>query len=173
MTFPFEKLRQGIIDIGIEPETYDNFLKVWIDENGDTEQSKKDFIWQCYQELLQSIAKKITPLDEMYRRQRQVYCEMFYFLCREEKPRTVAQKGILNCDIQLAALSGIAFDVKIIITKDCLLSKKYKDKVFTLQEVNKFDILPNMDCKRNGGCICCYGFTAKRDEQDKIILDNI
>lgn len=160
MTFPFEKLRQGIIDIGIEPETYDNVLKVWVDENDDREKSKKDFIWQCYQELLQSIAKKITPLDEMYRRQRQVYCEMFYFLCEEQKPRTVAQKGILHCDLQQAFLSNLDLIVEIIATKDCAIADQYENKTYTLKDVMKNEILPNMTCKRFGGCICCYGFVT-------------
>lgn len=48
-----------------------------------------------------------------------------------------------------------------------------KKKIFTLHEVNKLNFLPNMDCKRIGGCICCYSFNPKMDEQDKLILNEI
>ena len=92
---------------------------------------------------------------------RKVYCEMFLFLCKEGKKRTVAQKGILNCDVRLAALSSLALDAQILAPKDCMQSKEYEDKVFTLNEIEKSKILPIMSCKRNGGCVCCYVFIEK------------
>lgn len=90
--------------------------------------------------------------------QRQVYLEMFYFLCKEEKPRTVAQAGINHCDLQRALLSDINLKVKILGMKDCRIADENACKNFSVEDAIKNELIPNMKCKRQGGRVCIYTF---------------
>lgn len=132
MDFSIQQFQNGLINnFGFTQELLIESEADWISRYGDSNKSKKDFIWHLYQNLLKVYAKEFSNSpEERYTFMRRVYCEMFSFLCKEGKKRTVAQKGILNCDIQLAALSILTFDVKVIVTKDCLLSKQYEEKNF-------------------------------------------
>ena len=173
MEFPFDKLREGIIAIGVNAASYDKEQAICLKENGESLQTRKDFIWKCYQDLLLDIAEKITPLHDMFQLQRKVYCEMFYFLCKEEKPRTVAQKVINHCDIQIAMLSGLKLNAKVLGIRDCVQSKEIDGRIMPIEEAAVSDLLPYKACTRLGGCTCCYVFETMRDENGRLIQSKI
>lgn len=168
--FPFDKFKKGLIKNGLKETAYNENLSEWIEKYGDTEQSKKDYVWHVYQTLLMSVAKDYShDLQLMYEIQRNIYCEMFGFLCQEGKNIYVAQKGILNCDLQLAALGGLKMNVVIIGGNLCQESMEINGKTFPLEVMLKCSILPYDKCEKIGGCNCTYGFIPLRDENDRLI----
>ena len=94
---------------------------------------------------------------------------MFGFLIQEGKNIYVAQKGINNCDLQLAALGDLKMDVVIISGNRCQEMLEIKGKTFPLEDMLKCSILPYYKCKRIGGCICCYAFQSLRDKNGRLI----
>ena len=95
MTFPIDKFKQRLINIGLQEAAYNERLTEWVARYGDTMQTRKDFFWHVYQTLLSSAAKDYSnDLQTMYKTHRNIYLEMFAFLCEEGKSVYPAQKGI-------------------------------------------------------------------------------
>jgi hypothetical protein len=170
ITFPFEKFKNGLIKIYLEEANYNQNLSEWIEKHGNTEQSRKDFLWHVYQTLLSSVAKDYShDLKLMYDIQRKLYSEMFLFLIAEDKNRTVAQQGINHCDIQKAALSELKMDGIIMGGNRCELTKQINQKTYPLKDLLMKDAIPYQDCPRIGGCNCCYAFIPLRDKNGRLI----
>lgn len=167
--FPFDKFRHGLIKCGLQEATYDEYLPEWIKESGDTEQSRKDYIWHLYQLLLTSIAKEFSNDSSLWVKLKFVYCEMSVFLSQEEKDRYVALKGIAHCDLQNAASTGLKVEAGIIGGNRCPEAEKINGKRFPLSVMLESSLLPYDKCTRDGGCICCYGFHTLRDSNDRLI----
>ncbi len=165
----YEKLKKGLFECGLTEATYDEYYSIWIAENGDSEQSIKDYLWHCYNLLLKVYSKKVDNPEFMFRQQRKVYCEMFQYLSFEEKNKTVAQKGINHCDLQLAALSSLTLVAEIVTPNCCTECEKTNGIKFPLIELLNKSVLPHKGCSRKGGCICCYVFTPQRDKTGKLL----
>lgn len=162
IAFPFQQLKDGLINYcGLLSDSYDENWLIWQADSGDSERSKKDFIWQLYQLLLMKYAKVYSnDRTQMYQWQRHVYCEMFKFLIEEGKKVTVASIGILHCDIQLAALIGFKVQASVIANGCCSVCDTINKNIYSMEDVMKSSILPYDKCIRERGCICCYGFPA-------------
>jgi hypothetical protein len=46
ITFPFDKFEKSLIKVGLKEANYNQNLSEWTQKHGDTEQSRKDFLWQ-------------------------------------------------------------------------------------------------------------------------------
>lgn len=158
MEFLLKEIEEGLFKTGFKEDTYNEFLPVWIKENGDSERSRKDYIWYCYNLLLNEWAKQATTEDIMYREQRKVYLQMINFRRLENKNPTNVTKAFNFCDLQINKLSGLNCMAIILGGNRC--SEMYQiDKMeLTIYEALENQIIPYKLCKREGGCNCCYTF---------------
>ena len=58
----------------------------------------------------------------------------------------------------------------IIAASCCDMCLKQDFKVYEIDEAIKLQSLPNIECTRKNGCVCCYGFKGKRDSNDRLIM---
>jgi hypothetical protein len=158
MLFPIDEFKNRLIKLGLKESTYDEYLPIWIKEYGDSEKSRKDYIWYCYQLLLNTWAQQSSTLEVMDSKQREIYLQMFLFKRKENKKITTIQKAINFCDLQLNKLNSLKCKVIIIGTRDCEQGIKIDRTEITLEEAINTQPIPDKQCKRFGGCVCCYGF---------------
>jgi len=60
-------------------------------------------------------------------------------------------------------------DKKKKMRKQIAECERISDEIYPLSELLKFSILTFDNCKRIGGCICCYAFIPLRDNNGKLI----
>ena len=61
--YKLKDLEKGLFKTGMKEETYNECWPEWVKENGDT---RNDYIWYCYNLLLDTWAKQSTSLEIMY-----------------------------------------------------------------------------------------------------------
>lgn len=161
--YKIKDLERELFKIGIKEQTYNEFWTAWVKDYGDNIQSKKDYIWHCLNLLLHEWAKQSTSLEMMYRQQRKVYAAMIMFRRYEDKKPNNIRKAFNFCDLQIQKLSGYNVTVFIIDPRDCEQGRKINNIQMSLDEAIKNQPIPDKNCKRFGGCICCYGFRMVKD----------
>ena len=170
LPYAFKRLKEELIsECGLTQNSYDVNWEDWKKDYGDSLNSWKDFIWNLYQLLLTEYAKVFSSEPkQMYEWHRIIYGQMLSFLIAEGKNKTVALRGLTICDLQLANLSLVKYKA-VIIGNCCSECDAINGKYYPLKDMLQSSILPYSKCKRENGCICCYGFEAIRDENGKLL----
>ena len=94
LPFPFTEIENGLFSTGFKAETYNEDLPAWIKEFGDSERSKKDYIWHCYNLALSTCAKEASSEEMLYGQQRGIYLEMIKFRGYENKSPDNIRKAL-------------------------------------------------------------------------------
>ena len=167
-----KKYKYQVVNDFLEEDEFDKAYFEWIKKFGESNQSKRDFLWSVFQRLNIGIAKKFGVSIETYQYQRELYLIMLSFLVEENRNTKHIRKSIHFCDLMKADLSDYKQEVEFIATKCCEECDKINGQIIPLEEAIKTQPLPYSKCKRKTGCICCYGFKAVRDERGRIIMKN-
>ena len=69
---------------------------------------------------------------------------------------------------------GCSFEVEaFIIAANCCQNCLKRDwETFEIDDAIRLQPLPNPECTRKNGCVCCYGFRGKRNGDGRLIKKN-
>lgn len=169
----FSKYKREIIGEFVHEDNFNKKLSEWINKFGDTDQSRKNFIWSIFQQLIDGLSKKFGYTIEAFRYHKKVYWVMFKFLVDEGKDTTHIRKAIASCDLNVIELEDLESDfesvVEVIGNKCCPECDKIDEKVMSVQEAISAALLPYSKCTNNNGCVCCYASLTKTDEKGRLI----
>lgn len=160
----FVKYRTILIDdFKLTPESFESEYNETILKRGDSNQTKRDFIWRCFNELLGIYAKAIKDEEEMYKKQKEINMKMWDFLKDEGRDIRTVRKQSNNLDLLIFRArnekSSYHVQVEIIAKNCCNHCDKIDGKTLDIKEAIDLQLLPYSQCIRNGGCIC--GYTEK------------
>ena len=164
-----KKYKSQLVDEFLDEDEFDGVLVKWVEKSGESDQSKRDFLWYVFQKLNKGIAEKFGYSIEMYQYQRKLYSIMLSFFIDENRNRNHIFKSINHCDLMIAKFSEYQQQVEFIASKCCEECDKIDGTIISLEEAIRAKPLPYVKCKRKNGCICCYGFHAVRDERGRIV----
>lgn len=131
----------------------------------------KDFIWSSFNTAIYLNRKR-------FQFQSFTYLNMAEFNMNEEDGKMVEELKKLSADSLVNDFlskdnSIIPYEGSISVREDaCSVCKVDKNKKFDVQELIKRHPLPHKNCTCSGmGCNCRLVFSAKRDEDGKLILN--
>lgn len=170
MTFPFYKFKQGLVQCGLSEAAYESGLVEAINKLGDTEQTRKDYIWGSLNQLLVDIAKQYQHIPQtMYIKLGQVYWELRMFLVEEEKDPNPIIKLMHQCTLNGYTFGGLKMKIEVLGGNRCPQAKQIDGKKYPLEVLLKDSILPYDKCKRIGACNCVYAAIPLRDRKGNLI----
>ncbi len=170
MGFDFNKYKTILIaKFGVVEKSIEEGMVFWFNKYGDTEKTRSDFIWSVFNLVLENIGETFSSEEDLYRRQKEVYFEMWHFLSDEGKDFSHIRKQIHFCDLKIHDQSDWESEVTFIATKCCPECEKNNELTMPIEEAIIKQPLPNPKCTRATGCVCCYGFRGKRDINGRLI----
>ena len=166
----FDKYKAILVSkFGVVQKSLEEGQVIWFKKYGDTEKTRSDFIWSVFNLVLENIGETFTSEEDLYRRQKDAYLEMWYFLIEEKKDFSHIKKQLLFCDLKIQEQSDWESEVVFIANKCCPECGKNDTLSMLLREAIIKQPLPNPKCTRETGCTCCYGFRGLRDRNGRLI----
>ena len=156
-----------ISKFNVSEERFNADFNEWVINRGMDVQSKNDFIWRIFNRLVFEAPSKDGNL---YQNLRDVYGEMFGFLIKEKKSASHILRQIHYCDLALHEERNYVIEVVVHSSDCCPECNSIEGLKMTVEEALKKEIIPLRDCTRSKGCICFYGFRAKRDQNGTIVM---
>jgi hypothetical protein len=168
----YKKYKKQLLDDYVDEKWFNAHHKQWVNKFGDGYQSQKDFIWSMFNRCINELGKRPQSY-EVFNAQTAIYFIMLKFLWDEKKDVKGIRKSIAQVDVNRMvfddAQSDLICDVVIISTKCCPECERIDGKVMTLDEVVKNPPLPQPECTRNNGCVCCYARQGRRDSNGRLV----
>jgi hypothetical protein len=166
----FDKYKETLLSkFGVVEKSFEEGLIFWIQEYGDTEKTRSDFVWSVFNLILENIGETFKSEEDLYSRQRGLYLEMWHFLIDEKRDFYHIKKQLLFCDLKIQEHSDWESEVFLIANKCCPECGKGDTLSMLLREAIIEQPLPNPKCTRKTGCTCCYGFRGLRDGNGRLI----
>lgn len=156
-------------EFGMNEDNIRRYHNEWKEE---FTESIEDFLWHIFNHLLHQNSFQSQDFIGLMNRNRDIYSQMLFFRRNIEGKKGNRILKILNqtkLSIQNED-SGLYWDVVVIGDDECEAYQKIKDKKFPIKDVIKKDVIPYDNCKRERGCVCEYGYLARRDSQGKLIF---
>lgn len=139
-------------------------------QNIDNIDSLKDFIWTSYNNLISNNLK--NPGAKSL-----IYLSMSYFCADERNGADVFKFKKLACDSKLqdfakTETNDFYWEVQILANPRNPECFKDNNKKVPFEDIMKNPILPHLVKDLKSGCLCTYGFTARRDANGDLIYKN-
>lgn len=148
-------------------DKYSDYFKSQPNGNG------KDFLWSLFQFLIIETSETSNNMQEIYRIHERIYYEMASFRRKHEKIR--ANEILrLGFDSYLQGCEPSRFfieKVEIISGGCCEYCDSLNGKRMDLEVARKNRYLASEQCTREYGCNCCYGYSAERDSDGNLIIN--
>jgi len=170
----FEKYKNILItNFLVSPTSFENEWKDWMGKRGDNEQSKKDFIWSCFNQMIDLFAKVAQTEEDLYTKQKEIYMSMWGFLIDENRDARHIKKQIHACDLRIAQArnrnSPFRSEIHVVGNNCCAECDKIDRKIMSIDEALSKQLLPYAGCTRENGCLCCYADMTAIDGNGRLI----
>lgn len=170
---PFIKHRKYwnilIQEFNVKEVTMFEGWKIWIENYGDTERSKSDFMWQLFNTVQDIFTENLTG-REYFDKKLSLYYTMIEFLKEEKRGFNHIKKAIYGLYLDRANILDYQVNVEIIAPQDCIEGAEIDGLVLDWKDANDRQILPYSKCKRKGGCVCTYATRIKYDANGEPIM---
>jgi hypothetical protein len=153
----------------VEEQELNKELKVFLIENGESDNARKGFLYGLFNRLISDITFKCKGQNLPLLLQ-PVYLKMWEFLVKVGENGSHILKLKLHCDLVQANSSDYRVLAMIIGSKCCPECDMIDGMAIPIEEALLQQPLPHPICEKETGCVCCYVFVGERDMDNNLIM---
>jgi hypothetical protein len=142
-----------------------NLRLVYSEQGGDV----LDFAWGVFQKIVDAVNRAEIGDEQRYRTLKEIYFEMVLF---QRRHMNELANHIMQIKLRYELLHHIAqtdLICKVTVIGNCKYSMAKRDKEYSINKALETPPIDTSKCKREYGCVCCYGFVPQRNKSGNLL----